>query len=216
MYTKGRILGFLLLVSALILGAASVLGEDGPVRSKMVRLQKSVTSGDSLDAYVTAKSLTSVLARKIALERVEQIFKTYVVSDKTYDRSSEYRELLAVAWDAWPALRDEWNRLLAAPRTAEAKLKRDILVSCWHSTREERALGLLTQYTLNEKGWGAAAAVEAISGVYQGMVADDITHQAMEAYRERLMNWWAKYEPDWKSRMALRRKLAALAATGKF
>ena len=165
-------------------------------------------------AYRAAKASAAGLASKIALERLRLICDKYVAKDLSYTETREFDELRAVAADAWPSLRDEWERLSVQENGAEGERRLRVIMMCWASTGEERALQLLVDYALRQRGKGdyaPAMAIERITRVSHGLTSTPGPGQT-EAYWDSLARWWKSYRPNWLAKMIEWEEVEAIVA----
>jgi len=160
------------------------------------------------EGYLAAKEMAFKLAARIATDRLHKVTNAYLAAEEIDTLAKDYKELLAVAQDAWPVLRDEWKRVIALPKGPERRKRLKVLVYCFSSTYEERALGLLAEYALAEKRREVVPSVEGISGVGH-MMLSEMTAEDLRAYDERFAKWWKKYKPGWKGRMGMREEREA-------
>ena len=205
-------------VGATVLCMVTIAVEREAISDRIQDIQKRLAAGEVFSAYVEARRVAVALAGDIARDRYEQLIEKYALEGKDYDASQEYKELVAVASDAWPVLRGEWKRLKEQPQSNQRASREGLLANCWVSIGEERALGLLMERVLKEEGKALvyrnlanAGAVERISGVEHGRVAK-LTPEGNQAYYERIAQWWRAYEPNWKAKMAAAEARAAATA----
>jgi hypothetical protein len=62
-----------------------------------------------------------------------------------------------------------------------------------------------------KRGYGT---VEIITRVYHGM-GSEMTDADFQAYHERFVSWWKRYEPNWRAKAELREEIGALAEAAK-
>jgi len=168
----------------------------------------------SLEAYATARARGVNLAESIAKDRYARIVETHTERSERFDGSETplLKELVAVTWDSWRFLRDEWQRVRASRPSEDRDLRTAIIAHSWAASQDERALGLLAEQAIEERrGYHR---VEAMTRVYHGMLAE-MTPADMAAYHERFSKWWKSYEPNWRATMAHKAEVHSSAVGGK-
>ena len=189
--------------SALCAGAA-------PAPDPLVGLRKAMADDQTFQACIQARRLAQRLAGDLAAKRIDFLYKNYALKDKGYVDLRVFRELVIVAPEAWPTLRDEWTRLLKSTDARERKLKTRILLQCWEAARETRALDLLARAAVERKDWTIALMLRSIAGVDPGITAMP-TAAEQAAYWVDLAAWWKARWPRWQVEMIRRREMNARA-----
>jgi hypothetical protein len=121
----------------------------------------------------------------------------------SYPNAEAQKRLLSVAREAWPFLSEEWERLVKAEPNEENRYKRSTIEVCWESVSEERCLGLLATHVLEKRDYSMAHAVEAISRVGHGMVAE-ADAAFLDSYFKKMQAWWSEYRPNWEQTIRTR------------
>lgn len=163
-----------------------------------------------LEAYAEARVQIVTIAERIAKDRYENIVTTYTKKGERFDGGTPLlKDLLAVASDSWGFLQSEWQRVCTGEPSEERDMRMAIIAWVWAGSREERAVGLLAEQALRDKGrrlW--AQDVERITGVFHGQMSE-MTASDWAKYYERFSEWWKSYKPTWlyitRNRDAVRR-----------
>jgi len=199
MLPRVRLPGMLVIMFVLLtFGNALAQGKE---RSGEI-IRRRLASGDSLKAYAEARRLTVRIASEVAGRQIRAILHDYDRNDGRFFDTLAYRRLKVVARDAWPFLRDEWNRMEEQPPGEARNRMKHMLESCWRATSEERALGLLADHALENRDVFVAKTVQDISRRYEwDWVDSDAGPKECEACVKRFEKWWKRYAPEWRGMM---------------
>jgi len=206
-------------IAAATLAAAAVWAEEATPKERVAKIERRLTAGDTMGAYLEARRLATDLAGTIALARLHHIVRTTdAPRSDDYQRTQEHRDLRIVTLDAWPALSAEWDKLPGPARGRNAQDRdgqdrKALIILFWRYAKEDRALERLAGYALKEKCILGALTVESLGRVPHRMrLRSMMTDQELDAYYTKLAAWWKKERAEWKGRMLRREEVATMAS----